>query len=642
VFNALQKRDKLGVRILMGIVVGMLGVGMLIYLVPGQLSTDPTTADVVASVGGQPVTIVDVQQQLAKIQRTSAIPQALQALYAKQVLDQLVFEKELELEAKRLGINVSDQERADRIRQLMPDAFTGNTFIGRAAYEQQVADRFGMGMQEFEDTVSQSLVAEKFQQLVTDGITVSPAEIEQEFRRRNEKVKLSYVVIKPEDLQAKINPTDADLSSYFETNKSRYVVPERRRIRYALLDTTLLRLRAKVSDDEIRNYYNQNIARYKTQDRAHVSQILFKTVGLTDSEIQEAQKKAEDVQKKAKAGGDFSALAKQYSQDDATKDKGGDLGWIIRGQTVPEFETAAFGLPKGSVSDVIKTPYGLLVIKVLDREDARTQSLDEVRASIESTLQQQKADQEADDQSQQIEEEIRRTGRPSLDDLAKKFNLVVGNPQPIEAGQTLSEVGSSPEIADDLVRLRPGDVSEPIRTDRGFVILSLIETLPAHPGTLAEVHDRVLADYRRDKATELAKSDAEELARRSKASNDLVAPAKALGFEAQTSDLIARGTSITDVGPASQIGAAFNLPAGQTGDPLFLGANWVIFRVLDHQAPNPDDLAKQRDDIAQQMLQTRREMAYDAFRASLETRLRSEGKLTYNDANMKRLTNSNL
>lgn len=641
-WNVLRNRDKLGVRILLGLVAGMLGFGMLLYLVPGQFTATGPVADVVAEVGGQPITIVDVRTQLARIQQTGAIPQALQSLYAQQVLNQLVFDKALQFEAARIGIRVTDQERADRIRQLVPDAFNGNTFVGRDAYERLTLERFGLGMQEFEDTISRSLVTEKFQQLATDGITVSPAEVEQEFRRRNEKVKLSYVVIKPDELQAKINVSDADLASHFEKNKARYTVPERRSVRYGLLDTTMLRLHTAVSDAEIQAYYNQNQARYKTEDRAHVAQILFKTVGMTDSQVQELQKKAEDVAKKAKAGGDFAALAKQSSEDDATKDKGGDLGWIVRGQTVPEFEAAAFHLPKGSVSDVIKTPYGLLVIKVLEQETARTQTPEEVRASILSMLQGEKAEQTAEQQSQQLAEEIRRAGRPSLDDLAKKFNLIVGEPAPLEAGQTIPEVGNSPEIADTVFRLRPGDVSAPIRTDRGFVVIAGNQTLPSHPGTLAEVRDRVMADYRAEQAVSLAKSTAEDLAKRAKTANDLAGPAKALGLDAKTSDLIARGAAIADVGSASQLGAAFTLPAGQTGDPIFLGANWVVFRVIEHQAPNAADLPAQRKDITDQLLQTRRQMAYDAFRTSLEDRLKSEGKLEYNADNLRRLTNSSL
>ena len=171
-------------------------------------------------------------------------------------------------------------------------------------------------------------------------------------------------------------------------------------------------------------------------------------------------------------------------------------------------------------------------------------------------MQAEKAEQTADQQSQQMAEEIRRAGRPSLDDLAKKYNLIVGEPAPLEAGQTIPEVGNSPEIADTVFRLRAGDVSAPIRTDRGYVVIAAKESLPAHPGALAEVRERVMADYRAEQATTRAKSLAEDLANRAKTANDLVAPAKALGLAAQTSELVARGSAITDVGSASQLGAA--------------------------------------------------------------------------------------
>src|ERR1700732_3542880 len=220
-----------------------------------------------------------------------------------------------------------------------------------------------MGVAEFEDLVGQGLLEEKFRELVTDGMTVSPAEVQQEFRRRNDKIKINYVVIKPEDLQSKIEASDADLSAYFEKNKGRYNVPERRIVQYAFLDLEQLRLHANISQDQIRAYYNDHIDRYKQPDRAHVAHILFKTVGKTDAESEEIRKKAEDVLKKAKGGANFGELAKQYSED-TSKEKGGDLDWIVRGQNVPEFEQAAFTLPIGSVSDLVKTQYGFHIVKL--------------------------------------------------------------------------------------------------------------------------------------------------------------------------------------------------------------------------------------------------------------------------------------
>src|SRR4029077_4788969 len=110
----------------------------------------------------------------------------------------------------------------------------------------------------------------------------------------------------------------------------------------ALLDLSKLRATTTVSDDTLRAYYNSHIDEYKIENRAHVEHILFKTIGKTDAEVAEIRQRAEDVLKKAKSGANFEDLAKKYSEDDSTKPKGGELGWIVEKQTVPEFEQAAF------------------------------------------------------------------------------------------------------------------------------------------------------------------------------------------------------------------------------------------------------------------------------------------------------------
>ena len=622
---------------MLGVIVGLLGVGMLLYLIPGQGTDSVSAADVVATVDNQSITVTDIRSQLGRIERTGAIPAALEPLYAQQVLNELVFQKELAIEAKQLGITVTDQERADRIRQLVPTAFVGGTFVGNDQYAAQVEAASGMGVPEFEDLVGQGLLEEKFRELVTDGMSVSPAEVQQEFRRRNDKIKISYVVVKPEDLQSKIEASDTDLSAYFEKNKGRYNVPERRVVQYAFLDLEQLRLHANISQDQIRAYYNDHIDRYKQPDRAHVAHILFKTVGKTDAESEEIRKKAEDVLKKAKSGANFGDLAKQYSED-TSKDKGGDLDWIVRGQTVPEFEQAAFTLPIGSVSDLVKTQYGFHIVKVLDRQAARTQTLDEVFPQILGTLQEDQAQRAAEDLSGQISAEIRRSGRVSIDDLAKKFNLKLGQTPPLEANQPIPEVGNSPELAETVFRLRPGDDSSPVHTDKGYVVISVKEDQPAHPAALSEVHDRVLADYRHEKATDLAKARAEDLAKRAKSGEDLTKAAKALGMEAKTSDLFSRTGSVSDLGGAAQLGPAFSLSVGQTSDAVSLGANWAVYKVLDRQDANPADMAKQQQDVQQQLLDARRTMAFEAFRKSLDNSMRQGGKLKMNAENLRRIT----
>jgi peptidyl-prolyl cis-trans isomerase D len=484
--------------------------------------------------------------------------------------------------------------------------------------------------------VKNALLQQKFQQLVTDGVTATDDEVRGEFLRQNDKIKLDYVLIKPDDLQSKVEVSDADLAAYFDKNKAQYVVPERRTVDYAILSLAQLRQRAPVTDDDEKVYYQSHIDQYKLQDRAHVAHILFKTVGKTDAEAAEIKKKAEDVLNKAKHGGNFGDLAKQYSED-TTKDKGGDLGWIVRGQTVPEFEAAAFSLPKGSISDLVKTQYGFHIIQVIERETARTQTLDEVKASIVNQLQGEKAEQLGETVSAQIADEIRRSGRVPLEDLAKKFNMTTGEAKLVEAGQPLPELGTAPALMDAIFHQRPGDVAAPVHTDLGYVVLSVKDIQPSHPATIAEVHDRVASDYRRIKAVQLATSRAEELNKRAKTGENLAAAAKALGLDLKTSEPISRTGSIPDVGNAKQFVAAFSLPVGQTGDPIAVGQNWAVYRVAQHDPVNQDDFEKQKAKIEEQVLQRKRQTAYDLFRTALKARLQQEGQLHFNAENLKRL-----
>jgi len=636
VWDAIREK-KFGVRILLGGFLGAISISMLLYLVPQQTGSEITGADVVAQVGNQTIATSDVQTQLNRISRNGQIPRGILPLYARQTLDQLIFERSLELEAERLGMRVTDEEHADLLRKVVPTAFAGDTFIGMDKYTNEVQARFQMSVPEFESEIKKELLQQKFQQLVTDGLTVSDDEVRAEYLRANEKIKLDYVLIKPDDLQAKIEASDAELGAYFEKNKARYVVPERRTVDYATLDFAQLRQRAQVTEDDEKIYYQQHIDAYKLEDRAHVAHILFKTVGKTDAEVTEIKAKAADVLNKAKHGAKFADLAKQYSED-TTKDKGGDLDWIVRGQTVPEFEAAAFSLPKGSISDLVKTQYGFHIIQVIDRETARTQTFDEVKAAIQAQLQQQKAEQLGDTLSAQIADEIRRTGRVPIEELAKKFNLMTGEAKLVEANQPLPELGNAPGLLDNVFRLRVGDLSAPARTDRGYVVFSVKEIQPTHPATLAEVRDRVLADYRHEKALDLAKTRAEELAKRVKSGENFATAAKALGFEVKTSEQVSRAGSLPEAGSMKQFSAAFKFAVGQAGDPVSLGTNWIVYRVAQHDPIDEADFAKQKTTIEAQALQSKRQAAYELFRTTLETRLRQEGKLHINEDNLKRLT----
>ncbi len=619
---------KLGVRIILGAVVGVLGLGMLLYLVPQGPNSDAESGDVVAKIGGdQTVTLAEVRQQLSEIERRNQVPKPLEGLYARQILSQLVYTKEVQYEANRLGIKVTNEEIADRVRQYLPTAFNGGNPVGMDQYAQQVQQRFGMAVPAFEDQIKQLLLEEKFRRLVTDGISASPAELQEQFRYQNEKVKLDYALIKPEDLEAKITPDEAEIKAAYEKRKSQYQIPEKRVAEYGLVDLTKLRQNVQISDDDLKAKYQRDIQQYEVPNRVHVEHILFMTVGKPDAEVDEIKKKAEDVLKQVKKGAKFEDLAKKYSEDPGTKDKGGDLGFIVQGQTVPEFEKVAFSLQPGNVSDLVKTQYGFHIIKVLAKETAHTKPFDDVKDSIRAPMMLTKTDEDASKIADQLAAAIRKSNRTPLADLARDFHLEVAQTRAVAATDPLIELGNSSEAKDTIFRLREGEVSQPIRTDRGYVVLSLKQVIPAHQASLDEVRDKIVVSLKQEKAQELARQKADELAKRIKNGEKFDAAAKALGLDPKTSDDFSRAGSIAGVGSGKQLSAAFNMKAGEVSAPQNIGTNWLIYRVESKIEPNPADFEKQKKDLGDQVLNDKRGLAYEAFRSGLEQRLKQEGKL---------------
>lgn len=620
--------QKTGVRILFGVFIGIIALSMLLYLVPQGTNTAESATDVLAKVGDQSVTTGEVRQQMDEIRRRNPIPPMLEGLYARNILSQLIFQKEIEYEAKHLGITVTDQERADRIKQYLPTAFNGDTFVGMDAYTREVQTRFQLTVPVFEDLVRQGLVEEKFRKLVTDGISVSPTDVQDQFKYQNEKVKLDYVLIKPDDLEAKINPDEAEIKNYYDQNKSKFQIPEKRVVRYALLDLMQLRQNTPVTDDELKALYQKNIQDYQVPNRVHAEHILLMTVGKTDAEVAEVKKKAEDILAQAKKkGANFEDLAKKYSEDPGSKAKGGDLGWIIQGQTVPEFEKAAFSLNKGETSDLIKTQYGFHIIKVLDKETAHTKTFDEVKDSLRPNYLLNKVDQEAATTADQMSTEIRQSNKTTLDQLAQKYHLALADTHAVGPGEPVLELGNGQDVKDEIFHLRQGELSLPLRTDRGYVVLSLKQVLPAHQGTLEEVREKVVSELKQQKSNELAKTKADELEKRANGGEKFDTAAKALGLDPKTSELFARTGSVPSLGSGKQLAPAFSLKAGQVGPVLNLGANWAVYQVVQREEANPADFEKQKREITDSLLKQKRDLAFEAFRTSLDDRLKQEGKL---------------
>ncbi len=250
-----------------------------------------------------------------------------------------------------------------------------------------------------------------------------------------------------------------------------------------------------------------------------------------------------------------------------------------------------------------------------------------MKDSLRAPLLLSQADKLASDMADQLSAAIRQSNKISLDDLAKQHHLTVNETRPVSATDPLLELANSQEAKDAIFRLKPDEVGLPVRTDRGYVVLSVKSIQPAHQGSLEEVRDRVITDLKREKSTEMAKSKAEELTRRVKSGEKFDAAARVLGLEPKTSDPIARDGSIPGAASGKQVGAAFNLKTGDVAAPLSLGQNWLVYRVAEKTEANPADFDKQKKQLTDELLQSKRSLAFEAFQKALDNRLKQEGKL---------------
>ena len=593
------------------------------FITPTGAGAAPS--EVLANVEGEEITVRDFQRRYtAQLQAyrnaygSQLSEQLLRQLgIEQQILQQMVDEEAMVAEAQRQGLRVSDVEVRERI--LAIPAFQENgRFIGEQRYRQMLQmNNPPLTTSDFEENLRRALLIEKLRNAVTGWMTVTDPEVAEEYRRRNEKVKLDVVPLTPDAFTSQVNVADADLNAYFEKNKEKYRIGEKRRIRYALVDVDQVRQQVSISDAELDAFYKQNIAQYSTPEQVAASHILLK---IEEKDEAAVRKQAEEIAKRAKGGEDFAALAKQFSEDESNNTTGGSLGEFGRGTMVPEFETAAFAMKSGEVSDPVKTSFGYHIIKIEKSQPASTRPLTEVRSEIEDQLKWQKAQQQAESVAKGLEAQMKTTA--DLDRLAKERGLNVQDSTAFLRDEPIDGLGPAPEVAAQALQLADGAVSPALRVSRGWVFATVIGKEEPRVPQLTEVRDRVREDLTRERAAELAKTKAAEIATMLKGAGDFAAAAKKAGLEVKPTELITRGSPIPDLGISPEVdAAAFALPVGGVSDPITTATGTAIIRVADKEAVTDAQVTTGMDQVRDELVNQRRDRFFSGYMTEAKKKL---------------------
>jgi len=595
---------------------------IILYIPAFQGAQAGSPGETLASVGGLPITVGEFQRDYLRQRQNyeRMYPGRLDAAMLKrlgleeQVLDALVADRVIALEAKRLGISVDDDTVAREVATA-PEYQRDGRFIGTAEIR-RVLELRGMTVEEFENAVRSNLLRKKLAILVTASVSISPGEVEREFRRRTEQLKAEYVLVDAARFQAQVVVSDAEVAARFAAQKERYKIPERRVLSYVLVEGEALRSRISVTEAELEADYNEHREEFRDPEQVCASHILVKVKATPEDKEghldAEAKQLAEGLLAKLSAGADFATLAKGSSEDKGSAAQGGDLSCFGRGNMVPEFENAAFSQAPSTTSGLVKTNYGYHIIRVASHREEAVRPLIQVKEAIRQRLTEDRMRALAETQSEAVAAAL-RNGR-TLDEAAREQGWSVAKSAPIARGELAPPLGS-PVIVARAFEMKRGDIEkEAFPVPQGFAFVSLNEIQPPRVPELKEVQDKVKADLSLERARDKARGLAAEI--RAKAESlglDKAATAASL-VRKETPALVGRGQPIGDLGTSASFDeAVFALPLKTLSEPLSVPAGYAVMRVLEKQAFDPAAFAQQRDSVAAGLRAEKQGQLFQAF-----------------------------
>ena len=594
----------------------------LFYFGSGSLKGDSARPAAPATVNGEEIPAARFQRMqrnyieyYRRAYRQDITPEMAERMgLTQQVISDLVQEALITQQAKREGIAVGDEELRLRIQSI--PAFQGDGRFSRDQYLTQLKQaRIEPG--EFETEVRRDLVRQKMEALVKDGIKVSDAEVEQAYMTRFERVRADWASIESAPLMAQVTASDADAEAYLKTHEAQFSRPERRRIQYVLIAPKAFP--KAVPDADAEAYYMEHRAEFERPKRLKTAHILVRVPPTGGSEAETKSKtKIEEAIRRAKTGEDFGKLAKELSEDTATASQGGDLGFVGKGEMVPQFEEAVFALKKGEISpQPVRTPFGYHAIIVTDVQEGGVQPFRDAAVKIREKLAAERSERAA--QAKADEAKPALTTAKDFAAEAKKLG-VDSKEASVARGDGLEGVGRDPQLEEALFGLAVGGVSPPVKTAGGFVIARVAESFPAGVPPFAEIKDKAVSALKRERAGVLADERAKTFAA-NVGTGDFLAAARRDKLPAGETPFFSRGEPPKDKEalPGAVLLAALRTPAGGISEPVRTGTGFYVVKTVELRAADPQGLDKVRDQLRVQLLEAKRNQAWERWIKALFT-----------------------
>ncbi len=608
----------------------LMAVSLVIFYAPGRTANnlDPTrNTEVVAKVGSANITIADVARIRENYAQMFGSRISLAQLGGnKRFLDGLISKEVISQEADRLGLGASDAELLEKRDKQFADA--SGKFVGVERLTEIVNARYG-DFDKFESELRAEIAQEKLRAFVSASVNVSDAEVEKEYQRRNTSFDVSYVAITTDKLATKIQPSDDELRSYYDSHKTdyRYLEPQRK-VRYLFIDTEKAGSKLPITDVDLKAEFDSLDPKNK-EAGIEIQQILLK-VARKDLDAQVEQKAKDLITKLRGTTGQatkeaFAEVAKGNSEDPATASRGGLLDKPFKkSETKPNgLYDRAVDMKPGDVSDIPIRFGGNWYI--LRRGESVPKTFEQAKPDLLVSLRNRRAYGEAFKLAQKAHTRLQETK-----DAQKVAQELVHETPFIKPGDDVPEIGANQQFEQAIEQLNnPNDVGEATGVKGGFAVPMLVEKKEPRIPDFDEVKTKIADEIKKQRAKEQLEQKAKDFAASLTGADAIKAAGEKEGYDAGTEDSFKLGSSLGKAGSSPALDdLIYGLKPGEfSKTPIKVEDKWVIVGVTKRYDADMGGLAAQRDTLKQSMVSERQDQVFDDYVAGVQQRMKQDGRI---------------
>ncbi len=519
-----------------------------------------------------------------------------------QVLAQLITNEILRQEANRARIRISEEELTEAIERIM------RSFPSREAFMRFLNSQH-ISYRDLKEQIIKQLAINELTQRIRDSVGVTDQEVKDYWLRENEKIKAVYIYLSPKKYEKEVVVSQEEITIYYEKHKEDFTIPEKVKADYLLISSGEFTKEIKVTAKELKSYYEGHLANFEVPEKRKVSHILIKLLPSASKKDEEnAKKEIEEIQKKLEKGADFTTLAKKYSQDTPSAEKGGDLGFFTYTQMIPSFSRAAFSLEKeGEVSGIVKSPFGYHLIKLTGIKQAYTEPLEKVKSRINKLLIEQKSDDLAKKEAETMRERIKEK-KITFTDYVKKHPFRYNSTPFFSSTEKVEGVEWTPQFNQVAFSLKPGEISSVVQIPQGYSILKLVERKTSRIPPLKEITQKIKEKVVEEKAKRTAEEKAKQIQKEIKVGKNLSSLAKKFGLEYKSLKYLKRGDWIEELGGTDRekfMETAFSLAKGGVSPPVWLSKGYYVIQLTGRDL-SLEEFTKEREKFTQDLTSQKR------------------------------------